>query len=141
MKVEVLQDYAMMKRGEAPDEAEQERRKRFEGESLKRIPEALRMLEEFGDGCFGRVSLEEANYRIQTGGSLILLTGRLGGSLDTHSVELYLGSAADDFFAWYLTVREMCNPVEILHFSTTDLSEDGLKDGLKQAAAAIDSRT
>lgn len=137
MKVEVLQHYKMTKRAEETAEIEQDRKKRFEAEGRKRIPEALHLLEEFGEACFGRKSPDEANYRIQTGGYLILLTGKLGGQEETHSIELYLGAATDDFYAWYLTVRENCNPVELLHFSTTDLSEHGIRDGLRQTAEIV----
>ena len=137
MKVEVLQHYKMSKRAEETVEMEQDRKKRFETESRAGILLALPLLEEFGEACFGRKSPDDANYRIQTGGHLILLTGKLGGEEETHAVELYLGAATDDFYAWYLTVRETCDPDELLHYSTTDLSEHGIKDGLKQAAAAI----
>lgn len=138
MKVEVLQHYKMSKRAEETAEIEDDRKRRFEAESLRRIPEALRLLEEFGDACFGRNSSGDANHRIQTGGHLIMLTGKLGGRDETHTVEMYLGAATDDFYAWYLTVRETGNPVELLHFSTTDLSEDGIRDGLRQAAEVIE---
>ena len=141
MKVEILQHYKMTKRAEETAEMEQDRKKRFEAEGSKRIPEALRLLEEFGETRFGRSSPDEANYRIQSGGYLMLLTGRLGGHEETHVIELYLGSATDDFYAWYLTVRENLSPVELLHFSTTDLSHAGIKDGLEQAAAVIKEPT
>ncbi len=137
MKVEVLQHYKMTKRADETQEMEQERKKRFEAEGRDRMPEALLLLEEFGEACFGRRSPDDANYRIQTGGYLMLLTGRLGGSEETHAVELYLGAATDDFYAWYLTVRETRSPAEVLHFSTTDLSQAGIRDGLGQAAVAI----
>jgi hypothetical protein len=140
VKVEVLQHYRMTKREEETAEIEQDRKRRFEAESRKRIPEALHLLEEFGEACFGRRSPEEANYRIQTGGHLILLTGKLEGLGQTHAIELYLGAATDDFYAWYLAVRETCDPVELLCFSTTDLSEHGIRDGLRQAAAIIKGR-
>ena len=137
MKVEVLQHYKMTKRADETEEMERERKKRFEAEGRDRMPEALRLLEEFGEACFGRRSADDANYRIQTGGYLMLLTGRLSGSEETHAVELYLGAATDDFYAWYLTVRETHSPVEVLHFSTTDLSQAGIKDGLGQATVVI----
>jgi hypothetical protein len=137
VKVEVLQDYRMSKRAEETEEMERERKRRFEAETRGRLPEALHAVEEFGEACFGRKSPDDPNYRIQTGGHLILLTGKLDGDIDSHAVELYLGAATDDFFAWYLTLRETSNPVELLHFSTTDLSEAGLRDGLRQAAAII----
>ena len=137
LKVEVLQHYKMTKRADETEEMEQERKKRFEAEGRDRMPEALRLLEEFGESCFGRRSPDDANYRIQTGGYLMLLTGRLGGSEETHAVELYLGAATDDFYAWYLTVRETRSPVKVLHFSTTDLSQAGIRDGLGQATVAI----
>jgi hypothetical protein len=137
VKVEVLQDYRMSKRAEETAEMERDRKKRFEAEGRERIPGALRLLEEFGEACFGRHPSDGPNFRIQTGGHLIMLTGRLDGLEETHSVEIYLGSATDDFYAWYLTVREILDPNELLHFSTTDLSEDGIRDGLEQAAEAI----
>lgn len=137
VKVEVLQHYRMSKRAEETAEIERDRKKRFETESRRRIPEALCLLEEFGEACFGRNPSGKANYRIQTGGHLIMLTGKLGGRNETHAVEMYLGAATDDFYAWYLTVREILDPREMLHFSTTDLSADGIRDGLGQAAEAI----
>lgn len=137
MKVEVLQHYTMSKRAEETAEIEQDRKKRFEAEGRERMPEALRLLEEFGEACFGRGPGGQANYRIQTGGHLVMLTGKLGGEHETHGVEFYLGAATDDFYAWYLTVRESCDPVELFHFSTTDLTEEGIRDGLRQAATVI----